>query len=185
VPLTLLVVDRLYEAGAGFALSVGGEIEHSEHRMVLRHEPAAFRADPLVKVRPALREDARFIVACLAEAFDFPADHLDDDELDSLAERYSNTLVIERDGERVGTVRVEREDGGADVYGFAVLPLFQGRGIGRQVLSSIASELVAEGVPRVSLEVSTNNDGALGLYLSCGFEVTGTEDYWAVPIGAG
>ena len=63
-------------------------------------------------------------------------------------------------------------------------PAHRGRGIGRQVLSGLAGELLTEGIKRVGLEVSSTNDSALGLYLSCGFEVTGTEDYYEVPISA-
>lgn len=182
VPEALLVVDRLYEAGASFARSRGATIEHSEHRMVLRNEPAHVTADPLVTVRPATRADVPFLIACLAEAFDYPTGLLEAEEVDDLARRFPGTLVIERAAERVGTVRVAREQGAAGIYGFAVLPAHQGRGIGRQVLSGVARELVAEGVAEVGLEVSCTNDSALHLYLSCGFEVTGTEDYYSVTV---
>ncbi len=50
------------------------------------------------------------------------------------------------------------------------------------MLSGLARELVAEGVAEVGLEVSCTNDSALHLYLSCGFEVTGTEDYYSVTV---
>lgn len=181
-PQTLLVVDRLYGSGAGFAASVGGRIEHSEHRMVLRREPSGFVADPLVTVRGAERADVVFVVGCLAEAFGLPIEQLKSEEIEGLVRRYPGTLVIESGGEPVGTVRVERGPDGADIYGFAVSPAFQGRGIGRLVLSRLANDLVAEGIGRVGLEVASTNDGALGLYLSCGFEVTGTEDYYAVAL---
>jgi ribosomal protein S18 acetylase RimI-like enzyme len=182
VPQALCVVDRISEAGTAFARSVGGTIEHSEHRMVLVGEPAAYVADPLVTVRPAELSDGPFLVTCLAEAFGLPAEHFGTQELEALARRNPGTLVIERAGEPVGTVRVERGDDVADVYGFAVRPQFQGRGIGRQVLSGLVSDLAGEGLAHVGLEVSCTNDSALHLYVSCGFEVTGTEDYYAVAV---
>ena len=125
-----------------------------------------------------------YVVACLSEAFGFPAEELKPEEIDGLVRRYPGTFVIERDGGLVGTVRVERRPGEADIYGFAVSPQFQGRGIGRQVLSGLATALIAEGIGRVGLEVASTNDSALGLYLSCGFEITGTEDYYAVTLAA-
>jgi len=182
VPQALLVVDRVYETGSAFARSVGGTIEHSEHRMVLRNEPARIKADPRVTARRAERADVPFVIECLAEAFDYPTDLLDAEEIDALASRFPGTLVIERAGEPVGTIRIARNGEGAGIYGFAVLPRYQGRGIGRQVLSEIARELVTEGQPEVGLEVSCTNDSALRLYLSCGFEVTGTEDYYSVTV---
>ncbi|MGA3214249.1 MAG: GNAT family N-acetyltransferase [Acidimicrobiales bacterium] len=180
----LLVVDRLHEAGAAFARSIGATVEHSEHRMVLRREPAPFVFDPAVRVRRAEAADVPFVIACLAEAFAFPAAQIASEEAEALARRFPGTLVIERGQDLVGTVRVDSDDKEADVYGFAVMPQFQGRGIGRQVLSGLARDLVAEGMRRVGLEVSCTNDSALRLYLSCGFDVTGTEDYFAVSLGS-
>jgi len=182
LPEVLLVVDRLYKAGSGFARSVGGMIEHSEHRMMLRREPAAVAADPLVTIRAAELADGPFVVSCLAKAFDFPAD-LEAGELETLAKRFPGTLVIDYANQPVGTVRVDRDADAAGIYGFAILPEFQGRGIGRQVLSNLARDVDAEGVAQIGLEVSVTNDSALHLYLSCGFDVTGTEDYYAVPLG--
>jgi ribosomal protein S18 acetylase RimI-like enzyme len=184
VQKALLVVDRLYQGGAGFAGYVGGSIEHSEHRMVLRREPAPFVPDPLVKLRLAEMSDVGFIVDCLAEAFDLPIEQLDREAIEALAKRFQGTVVIERGNERVGTIRVERGQDSADVYGFAVTSANRGRGIGRQALSTIVGELAAEGIARVGLEVSSTNDSALVLYVSCGFDVTGTEDYYEVTFPA-
>ncbi len=185
----LLVVHRSYEAGAGFARSVGGAIEHSEHRMALRREPAPVVVDPRVSFRDARPGDAGFVMECLSEAFGLPAskgaaDELEPLYLERLSRDLANTWVIDYARRPVGTVRVDRDDDAAGIYGFAVLPEFQGRGIGRQVLSELARDLPAGGARNVSLEVSTSNDAALRLYLSCGFDVMGTEDYFAVPVGA-
>lgn len=184
-PRALLIVDRSSPAGAAFARSRAGVIDHSEHRMVVRREPEPFRPDPLVRTRAAGLPDAPFILACICEAFGLPLTRLDDDELEELARRNPGTMVIERAGEPVGTVRLSRDVTGADIYGFAVVAKWRGHGIGRQVLSQIVSELLAEGVDRVGLEVETENDGALRLYQRCGFERAGTEDYYAVTVTRG
>jgi len=150
--------------------------------MVLRNEPAPVAKDPQVILRPAERADISFVIECLAQAFDYPTDLLEAEEIDTLARRFPGTLLIERAGEPVGTIRVDRGEELAGIYGFAVVPRHQGQGIGRQVLSELARQLLAEGVPEVGLEVSCTNDSALRLYLSCGFEVTGTEDYYSVTV---
>jgi ribosomal protein S18 acetylase RimI-like enzyme len=181
-PEALLVVDRSYVSGAAFAQSVGGTIEHSEHRMTLLREPAGFVPDPLVSIRGARPGDGPFVLACIAEAFDMPAEAVEAEDLENLVAGVGGTMIIERAGESIGTVRVDRDGGAAGIYGFAVVAELRGRGIGRQVLSQLASDLTAEGLQRVSLEVSCSNDSALGLYLSCGFDVMGTEDYYAIPV---
>lgn len=97
------------------------------------------------------------------------------------------TLVVERDGERAGTLRVDRrEDGGrsrAGIYGFAVLPAQQGRGIGRAALTDVIALLRGEGVDEITLEVAVSNDAALKVYETCGFDRVGTDDYFMVQPG--
>jgi len=68
------------------------------------------------------------------------------------------------------------------VYGFAVDPARQGRGIGRDVLRRVCHQLRREGVGTIGLEVEVDNDSALGLYTSLGFVRVTTEDYFAVPL---
>ena len=50
------------------------------------------------------------------------------------------------------------------------------------MLSTLARDLKAEGAADIGLEVSVTNDAALRLYLSCGFDVMGTEDYYQVRV---
>ena len=72
----------------------------------------------------------------------------------------------------------EKETGG--IYGFAIDPAWQGRGIGSDVLRRICRVLIDEGAHQVGLEVAVDNDRALGLYTSMGFTEVTTEDYYAL-----
>ena len=100
-----------------------------------------------------------------------------------LAGEREPTLLVERNGDPVGTLRVtlEGEEGG--VYGFVVDPALQGQGIGRDVLRRVCTGLLADGATRVGLEVAVQNERALGLYTSIGFRPRTTEDYYALPAG--
>jgi ribosomal protein S18 acetylase RimI-like enzyme len=69
------------------------------------------------------------------------------------------------------------------IFGFAVDPARQGQGIGRAVLQRVCAQLRSEGVRQVTLEVEVDNDAALGLYTSVGFEQQVTEDYFRVDLG--
>lgn len=190
VPRLLLVMDREWQPAHRFAESRGARYDGSEHRMVqLKAPPRRSRAHAVV-VRPARDEEACFVKDCLVEAFKMPRESF---ELESTEALLDDTLVVELDSELVGTLRVDRrptrEAGGAPesagIYGFAVLPSRQGKGIGRQVLLDVTESLRAEGVERITLEVAVENDSALHLYESCGFERVATEDYWLVePLGA-
>ena len=171
----LLVTPRQTPAGRAFAERLGGRLDHSEHLLALRGTPDT-PEDPRVSVRAAGDGDDATVRRLLKAAFDWepPAD---------VVHRFGDTTrVVELDGEPVGTLRVSRRDGWAGVYGFAVEPGHQGRGIGRDVLARTCRELRADGVARVTLEVETLNASALGLYTSLGFEIEAGEDYWEVEL---
>ncbi|MGV2806599.1 GNAT family N-acetyltransferase, partial [Clostridium perfringens] len=79
--------------------------------------------------------------------------------------------------ETVGKLRVSREDGQAWIYGFSILPEYQGRGIGRKALRQVVKEQSSAGFT-VHLEVETRNDHALRLYESVGFKSVHVQDYY-------
>lgn len=174
----VMVVDANNEAGSAFANVKGGRLLYSEYRMQQQRQPDHRDDLPPVLARPATEEDVSFVAVCLARAF---GDHaLDEHAARLLLER---TIVIEdRAGEAVGVMRVEREAAAASIYGFAVLPERQHTGIGRAALCAVTRELNRSGVGVVSLEVLASNEGALGLYTTCGFDVIGTEDYYLLPL---
>jgi ribosomal protein S18 acetylase RimI-like enzyme len=182
----LLIVDRQLDSGRRFAAGRGGVLEHSEHRMQQRREPAEGVAPDLVALRSARAErgDVQFVAGCLAAAFeeDVAAPSFDDSA--RIEQLLAGTSIIERlpDREPVGVLRVEREGGVASIYGFGVLPAMQGRGYGQAALSALTRQLHRSGAGTISLEVLSTNDRALRLYTACGFDPVGTDDYYAMPI---
>ena len=176
----LLVVPRASDAGRALALGRGGSLDHSEHAMVLVGTPDEGTPDPSLGLRPAELSDVPELSRLLEAAFGRPAFDL----ADEVSSGRSRTLVIERDGAPVGTLRVNDEDEGAGIYGFVVDPALQGKGIGRDVLRRVCRQLRAEGVERIGLEVAVDNPHALGLYTSTGFAEVTTEDYYALVVPA-
>ena len=175
----LLVTPRESSPGRSFALSRGAVLEHSEHALVLLSSPSDGAADPAITVRTATEADAAEVSRLLTTAFGTPPSPVLD--LPAATES-SGTLVVELAGSAVGTLRLTRESAeAAGIYGFAVDPPLQGRGIGRDVLRRICHQLRDEGVHRIGLEVAVDNDHAMGLYTSLGFTPVTTEDYYALP----
>lgn len=174
----LLVVPRTSMAGRALALGRGATLDHSEHALVLHGPPAEGPSDPRVTVRTAGSADVPELSRLLAAAFGSAPGHLAG-RLDSESER---TLVVQLDGDPVGTVRLTVEGDRGGVYGFAVDPIHQGRGIGRDVLRRVCHQLRRDGVGRIDLEVEVANDHALALYTSLGFVRVTTEDYFALPL---
>ncbi|WP_316571633.1 GNAT family N-acetyltransferase [Neobacillus sp. YIM B06451] len=88
-----------------------------------------------------------------------------------------NFYIVEAYGEPVGKMRVDHPNGEAWIYGFAILPEYQGKGIGRKALSCIIAEEDKAGRP-LFLEVEAKNAHALRLYESCGFKSYHAQDYY-------
>jgi ribosomal protein S18 acetylase RimI-like enzyme len=95
----------------------------------------------------------------------------------SLADSDQEHLVAEIDGTVVGfgvIAGLRHYDGTVKLRRMAIDPEFRGRGIGRSLLRSMTSRAYAAGAHRVWLDVKPDNERARGLYLSEGFEPTGT-----------
>jgi ribosomal protein S18 acetylase RimI-like enzyme len=172
----LLIVPRGSAAGCALAARHSAALNHSEHALILRDPPAAGPSDPRLSMRDAERRDVPAVTALLSAGFGFAPP----DVAERLAEPGVRSLVFERDARIVATLRVTRNVDHAAVYGFAVDPHLRGRGIGRDALRRTCHDLLAQGARTVGLEVEVENDRALRLYTSLGFEPVITEDYWAI-----
>jgi ribosomal protein S18 acetylase RimI-like enzyme len=173
----LLVTPRESSPGRSFALSRGAVLEHSEHALALLAAPADGPANPAVTVRTATQADVSEVARLLTAAFG----PVPSKALQLQATERSRTVLAELSGSAVGTLRLTREgEAAAGIYGFAVDPAWQGRGIGRDVLRRVCQQLRDEGVHRIGLEVAVDNDHAMGLYTSLGFTPVTTEDYYAL-----
>ncbi|MGD7021817.1 GNAT family N-acetyltransferase [Rossellomorea vietnamensis] len=89
----------------------------------------------------------------------------------------SCSFMIEYKGEKVGKIHIQRESGRSYIFGFAVHPSHQGKGIGRSVL---AKTVVIENETGrdIFLEVEAKNANALKLYEAAGFISYQVQDYY-------
>jgi ribosomal protein S18 acetylase RimI-like enzyme len=174
----LLVVPRGSDGGHVLAGRRGAVLEHSEHALRLSDDPTEGPTDPRITLRPAATPDVPELTRLLTAAFGEPHRGL----LTQVEDSSDRTLVVELEGSAVGTVRVTRDQDRAGVYGFAIDPAWQRRGIGRDVLRRVSHQARAEGARYVDLEVEVDNDHALGLYTSLGFTPLTTEDYYELPL---
>jgi ribosomal protein S18 acetylase RimI-like enzyme len=170
----LLVVPRDSVGAKRLATSRGGTFDHSEHALALVGPVADGPVNAALSLRRATAADADAVQRLLAEAFGHVVHPLD------LTTPNEPTLVAERDGAVIATLRLHLSEQGWGVYGFAVDPKLQGKGIGRGLLRRVCRQANDAGVDRVHLEVSVENDRALGLYTSLGFAHETTEDYYAI-----
>jgi ribosomal protein S18 acetylase RimI-like enzyme len=65
-----------------------------------------------------------------------------------------------------------------NIHDIAVSPAARGKGIGRKLLEAVESEARALGCGKVTLEVRSDNQLAMGLYRSVGFKSSEPETYF-------
>ncbi|ARU60715.1 hypothetical protein CBW65_06155 [Tumebacillus avium] len=175
----LYVVNAKSRSGEAFAEHLGAAYRNAEYSMTLRDfQPPTTRHDAL-HLRTATSADFEFMVACSSQAFGDPEDWTRD-LLTRTAGPKRTAYIAERDGTPIAMIRVLRSEAAiADIHGFAVLPAVQGHGYGRQILADTVQLLLQEGRTGINLDVVTENERALRLYESVGFEVSSAFRYYA------
>ncbi|MFI5426440.1 ribosomal protein S18-alanine N-acetyltransferase [Aeromicrobium sp. UC242_57] len=92
-------------------------------------------------------------------------------------------VVLVCGADAYGAVSVAGED--SDLDRIAVLPAARGRGLARQLLEALIDRARDLGAGRMLLEVAADNDAAIGLYESFGFDTISTRrGYYAGGVDA-
>jgi ribosomal protein S18 acetylase RimI-like enzyme len=183
IPHAILVCERSSVSGQAFVQSVGAFLELSEHEMWLTNFQERGMFDDRLSFKQATLEDLDALVKVQAESFGVPeilsrqsiVHRLKEPACRVFLARFGGSEV--ECGESVGLLRLQDEGGSVGIYGFGVMPDYQGRGYGRQMLEEAIRLVRSEGDSPIMLDVETTNERALGLYLSCGFEIKTTYDY--------
>jgi ribosomal protein S18 acetylase RimI-like enzyme len=84
----------------------------------------------------------------------------------------------ELEGEFIAMVVAAKEDHGTSIHGLGVLPEYQGKGYGKEILYSMINKLIEQRVENINIEVESQNSNAFQLYKNSGFEVESAWDYY-------
>jgi GNAT superfamily N-acetyltransferase len=164
----LVMNDRRLTSGVDLIKRATGKLVFSEHRMRSIGTPGS----------PAQPIDLREV------GNDDPL--LREVELECHDHFYSKPdqrrYLAQAEGRPIGKIDVLEEGPDAELTGFCVLPWFRGKGFGKAILLKMVGILRAEGKDRITLDVQTDNDVALSLYLKSGFEEEFTIDYYAISL---
>jgi ribosomal protein S18 acetylase RimI-like enzyme len=180
----LLVAEDASTSGRAFVAAQGAMYRSSEYRMRLdvARVPEVRPIGP-IRLRRATLADTASIGDVVGAAFGDPAERHRRRAERELGDPTIRYYLGELDRVPIGSLRLIRVDGRTYVTAFGVLPRVQGRGYGRQILSATIRDLLAEEEGEIYIEVETTNQGAIGLYRSCGFEVTSAFGYYALTLG--
>jgi len=163
------------ESGKAFLQTISCSYSFTEYQMKWAEKQLIDHED--VTLRTATSNDLELEIQLDVECFNFEKQDAHDYNVRIKEENTEQFFMIESDGMPVGKMRVDHSDGEAWIYGFAVLPQFQGKGIGRKALSNVIKKEHEDGFA-VFLEVEAKNANALRLYESCGFKSYHAQDYY-------
>jgi GNAT superfamily N-acetyltransferase len=164
----LVMNDRRQTDGVGLIKKAGGSFVFSEHRMESHGEPGSL--EHAIDLREVRNDDVQ----------------LKEVELESFGRFYSKPdqrrYLASLEGSPFGKIDVCPDGNDAELTGFCVLPGLRGKGLGKAILRSMVILLRNEGKEKITLDVQTDNDVALSLYLKSGFEKMFTIDYYSISL---
>ncbi len=171
----LLISERSKSPGIKFSEWAGGRYSFSEFRMKFESLVAPHSPITEIFLKKAGVDDYPMISSTDAECFD---EHEDENLPASNDDLYKDTFIAELKGKAIGKIGLLKEGGDGYIFGFAVKPEFRGNGYGRAILCLGIEKLLNEKAGSIYLEVALENDRALSLYKSCGFNEVTVYDYY-------
>jgi ribosomal protein S18 acetylase RimI-like enzyme len=173
-----LLSDHKSLPGLEFIKRTGAYYDNSEYEMFLKGDPINSTDLNELRLRKATNKDVNEIARQNAIYFDVDPEKVDLLLPEEEANRGVDIYIAEFENAVIGKVHLEVSDGRGGIYGLGVLPQYQNRGYGREILIKSVELLKAKQINEIMLQVAVKNKNALRLYKSCGFEVTSTMDYY-------
>lgn len=163
----LLLTDEKSISGRGFINSHGGLYINSEYEMTFTDNPLLNLSKlTLTPAKPSDFDAIRHIdEECFGESNSIDAE---------------NTYVAYHYGTMIAKVRLELYNGEGGIFGLGVLPEFRNQGYGKGLLENSIFELKKQGAKKIFLQVVTDNENALGLYLNTGFIIDNCMEYYQI-----
>ena len=177
----ILVCEHASQSGLAFVNAIQARFEYSEHEMVLGTFRERRKTHKGLDIRQANKQDLDAIVSILAT---------DSGNVESIRQwvtklfddHSSRFYVATLDEKLLGCLRLDFMSDQIGIYAFEVRLGYRGLGYGRQMLEEAIRTIRSESQIRIMLDVETDNTNAIGLYLSCGFEIKTTYDYYELKI---
>ncbi len=179
--------DRKALAGQAMLKNHGRTLHHSEYEMHLQSNPYDTTDETLhgISLRKAENSDAAELARqdsiYFGEEFSVEpenekAPHI---RLPEEEEKKGFTIYLAvKDNAVIGKVNLQISNDSGGIFGLGVLPAEQGKGYGRATLRLAVKKLQEAQVKTIYLQVLTDNEKALTLYRSCGFETSSVMDYF-------
>ncbi|WP_201716244.1 GNAT family N-acetyltransferase [Rossellomorea arthrocnemi] len=176
----LLNVPGSSVSGKGFISWTKASYDFTEYEMKWNKINLVLSSDP-VSLRTAGEQDIKTIIDLDEKCFNVVRTDAESYTKRLFDESPEGNLMIISDEKTVGKIRVQRTEKKSSIYGFAIFPSFQGKGIGRKALSQVVMQ-ESNWTDDIYLDVAATNSKALKLYESSGFQSFYSQEYYQYPI---
>jgi ribosomal protein S18 acetylase RimI-like enzyme len=176
----LLNVPGSSVSGKGFISWTKASYDFTEYEMKWNKKNLVLSSDP-VSLRTAGEQDIKTIIDLDEKCFNVVRTDAESYTKRLFDESPEGNLMIISDEKTVGKIRVQRTEKKSSIYGFAIFPSFQGKGIGRKALSQVVMQ-ESNWTDDIYLDVAATNSKALKLYESSGFQSFYSQEYYQYPI---
>ncbi len=149
--------------------------DFSEFQMKWEQQPLEESDEILIRESQTLDADFEMLLDVLSFKMSEEDARLHHDDIKNRPDE--SRFIIEVKGQEIGKIRISKTDGEAYIYGFAILPVFQGQGYGGKTLRNIVKKEHDAGCS-VQLDVEAKNNHALRLYETVGFKTVLSQDYY-------
>jgi ribosomal protein S18 acetylase RimI-like enzyme len=176
----LLNVPGSSVSGKGFISWTKASYDFTEYEMQWNKINLVLSSDP-VSLRTAGEQDIKTIIDLDEKCFNVVRTDAESYTKRLFDESPEGNLMIISDEKTVGKIRVQRTEKKSSIYGFAIFPSFQGKGIERKALSQVVMQ-ESNWTGDIYLDVAATNSKALKLYESSGFQSFYSQEYYQYPI---
>ncbi|NUJ05846.1 GNAT family N-acetyltransferase [Bacillus paranthracis] len=176
----LLIMNGESASGKAFAIHMKLPYLYSEYSMEFKANEAQKRTKNAIQLTLASSKSLLDLIEISSKAFGDSVENTAtwlQKMMDSSSHQVYSALIDEK---VIGTITISKEDQSTTLSGFAVHPSYQGKGYGKDILTSMIHTLITKGASTIKLDVETKNNNALKLYTQCGFEMKAKHDYYNV-----
>ncbi|HDR3649798.1 TPA: GNAT family N-acetyltransferase [Bacillus anthracis] len=176
----LLIMNEESASGKEFAIHMELPYLHSEYIMEFKGKEVQKTTKNAIQLTLASSKSLLDLIELSSKAFGDSVENTAtwlQKMMNSSSHQVYSVLIDEK---VIGIITVSKEDQSTTLSGFAVHPSYQGKGYGKDILTSMIHTLITKGVSTIKLDVETKNNHALKLYKQCGFEMKMKHDYYNV-----
>ena len=191
----IFICERRSESGREYAKSIGANYSFSEYWMQLGEKKDEDPSNSLpsalkLELRQADPSDIELLTRLNMGGFDVTEADAREFAQSSFRSESDKTYIAEllqEGGEPlpIGKIHVQLDENKAFIFGFCILAAHRKQGFGRWILRHMVHTVKSQNeAAEVALEVAVENENALGLYTSCGFEIRNVNDYYDMVLTA-